>query len=151
MAKVAEKIEINGKMYSYKELSEMYGISETALRYRHSKGLCGDELISKARIIPEPKKYDEQMGRKKQLVFGRILSLSAIAEAYNIKNEIVYERYNSGLRGEDIVYPPEPDWKDTVRELWKGKWKLTAPATITKDTGYRWNAKQKLVWKGVNR
>ena len=145
------KIEVNGKMYTYKQLSEISGLSMQALYYRYKKGLRDDELISKARIVSEPKKYDEQMGRKKQLVFGRILSLSAIAEAYNIKNEIVYERYNSGLRGEDIVYPPEPDWKDTVRELWKGKWKLTAPATITKDTGYRWNAKQKWVWKGVNR
>ena len=150
MGKEAKKIEVNGKMYSYKELSEIYGISETALRYRHSKGLRGDELISKARIVHEPKKYDEQIGRKKQLVFGRILSLSAIAEAYNIKNEIVYERYNSGLRGEDIVYPPEPDWKNTVRELWKGKWKLTnpEPAALKADKEYRWNAKQKWVWKG---
>ena len=140
----AIKIEVNGKMYTYKELSKMYGVSEMTLRYRHSKGLSDDELIS----IPESKKYSEQMGRKKQIVFGRILSLSAIAEAYNIKNEIVYRRYNKGLRGEGIVYPPEPDWKDTVKKLWRGKWVLKNSSSLTENTGHRWNAKQKWVWKG---
>lgn len=145
------KIEVNGKMYTYKQLSEISGLSMQALYYRYKKGLRNDELISKARIVAESKKYDEQMGRKKQLVFGRILSLSAIAEAYNIKNEVVYERYADGLRGEDIVYPPEPDWKDTVKKLWRGKWVLKNSSSLTENTGHRWNAKQKWVWKGVNR
>lgn len=119
MGKEAKKIEVNGKMYTYKTLSEKTGLSEITLRRRYGQGLRDDELINSNRI-----KCDEQMGRKKQIVFGRILSLSAIAEEYNIKKDVVYERYNDGLRGEDIVYPPETDYKDAVRELWHGKWKL---------------------------
>lgn len=151
MGKNPKKIEVNGKMYTYRELSEMSGKSVTALRKRHRDGLRDDELIAKARIIPKAKKWDEQMGRKKQVVFGRVLSLNTIAFAYNIKKEIVYERYNSGLRGEDIVYPPEPDYKDAVKELWHGKWKLKNSVTLPEDTGYRWNSKQKWVWKGTAR
>ena len=151
MAKEPEKIEVNGEMYTFRQLSEMTGISTTALRCRYRNGLRDDELINTERVVSKPKKWDEQMGRKKQIVFGRILSLSAIAEAYNIKNETVYRRYNKGLRGEDIVYPPEPDWKDTVKKLWRGKWVLKNSSSLTENTGHRWNAKQKWVWKGVNR
>ena len=150
MAKEPEKIKVNGKMYTFRELSEMSGKSVTALRDRHRRGLRDDELIAEERSIPKAKKWDEQMGRKKQIVFGRILSLSAIAEAYNIKNETVYRRYNKGLRGEDIVYPPESDYKAAVRKLWHGKWKLKNP-TVIQQTGYRWNNKSKWVWKGTAR
>lgn len=150
MSKEPEKIKVNGKLYTFKELSKTTGLSETALRYRYRNGLRDDELINTERVVPKPKKWDEQMGRKKQIVFGRILSLSAIAEAYNIKNEVVYERYADGLRGEDIVYPPESDYKAAVRKLWHGKWVLKNP-TVIQRTGYRWNARQKWVWKGANK
>ena len=150
MGKEPKKIEVNGKMYTFRELSEMSGISPTGLRDRYRNGLRDDELINTERIVSKPKKWDEQMGRKKQEIFGNIMSLNTIAFAYGIKKETVYKRYNNGLRGEDIVYPPESDWKDTVRELWHGKWVLKS-LTVIQHTGYRWNSKSKWVWKGASR
>lgn len=103
------KVKYHGKTYTFSELSKETGVPVCTIRKRYEDGKREDELVKPVAIRPI-------------LVFGEWLTLEQIAEKYNEDINVLTDRYNQGLRGEDIVYPPEPDYEYAVRELWHGHW-----------------------------
>ena len=106
---VRTKVSYHDKTYTFSELSKETGVPVYTLRARYANGEREDELVRPVAIRPV-------------LIFGESLLLEEVAEKYNEDISVLKERYNQGYRGEDIVYPPEPDYEDTVRELWHGHW-----------------------------
>ena len=87
-------------------------------------------------------------GKIRAAIFGTIKPLQQWAEEYDLPYKIVYERYRSGLIGEELIKPEKADLltRAAVRHLWHGRWiyrneyakKYRKPWIFRSDPRTRW-------------
>lgn len=73
------------------------------------------QIVEKSKPVPKPKKVKPKKKRKqiKVVVEGRELSLSRIAQLYNLEPHTVYARYRVGNRGKLLIRPSHRQQKPT--------------------------------------
>ena len=81
-------------------------------------------------------------------IYGENKPLRVWAEEYGLTYNLLFARYQKGVRGESLIEPYEEDklTDDDVRKVWKGKWlfrkRKQFEAPVYWREGFRW------VWTG---
>lgn len=81
-------------------------------------------------------------------IYGENKPLRVWAEEYGLTYNLLFARYQKGVRGESLIEPYEEDklTDDDIRKVWKGKWlfrkRKQFEAPVYWREGFRW------VWTG---
>ena len=81
-------------------------------------------------------------------IYGENKPLRVWAEEYGLTYNLLFARYQKGVRGESLIEPYEEDklTDDDIRKVWKGKWlfrkRKQFEAPVYWRVGFRW------VWTG---
>lgn len=98
-----ERIEFDGGLTTFLELSEKYNIDVRTIRARYRSGIRDTKLIERVQ------------GIRKVEIDGELKTLTEISRETGISKNTLSARYRKGLRGKDIIAPVDETMRDKAK------------------------------------
>lgn len=94
------RIKINGKYFTLKEISELYGINRATLYSRYSNGASVDELL---KPVGTAKKKHARKNTLRVTIGDETHTIYEWSEMYGISPSTLYNRFLTGKTGKDFI------------------------------------------------